>query len=219
MRTIGDQSASVAGPNKCPNTVCWKDLVQSRARCLALERENATLRAALAELERVAQRDTLTPLYNRRHFLSAINKKLSGLAVGEIAGAVVFMDVNQLKSINDQFGHAAGDQALMEIAARLQRSIGDTEIAARIGGDEFGVLIDSSRLEDAKQRVMRFSDALTTTPASHEGWLIALSACFGVAMLRGGESGVSILAEADHNMYLAKHRIAGHEKPYVNIVC
>lgn len=193
--------------------------MQSRARCSALERENANLRAALAELERVAQRDTLTPLYNRRHFLSAINKKLSGLSLNEIGGAVVFMDVNQLKTINDKFGHAAGDLALMEIASRLQCSIGDTEVAARIGGDEFGFLLDCTRLEDAKQRVRRLSDALTKTPTFHDGRLIALSACFGVAMLRGGESGVSILAEADHNMYLAKHGSAGHDKYYANIMC
>lgn len=176
-----------------------------RLLCANLQAENERLRGALVELERVAQRDTLTPLFNRRHFLAAIKKRLNALVPGETRGAVVFMDVNQLKAINDRYGHAAGDFALVEIAGRVKDQIGEGEIAARIGGDEFGFLLDSDGLAEAELRIARLSDALTERPSVFEDRTIPLSACFGVAMLRGGASGVSILAEADRDMYQAKH--------------
>lgn len=184
------------------------ELQELRRCCAELQAENEALRGALVELEQVAQRDTLTPLFNRRHFLAAIKKRLSTLSLGEHRGAVVFMDVNQLKAINDRYGHAAGDMALVEIAARVESLIGIDEIAARIGGDEFGLVLNVPVLAAASARVAEFRDALTARPAMYEGRAISLSACFGVAMLRGGESGVSILAEADRDMYQAKHSAA-----------
>jgi diguanylate cyclase (GGDEF)-like protein len=183
----------------------FDELAELRRLCADLQAENERLRAAFQELERVAQRDTLTPLFNRRHFLTALKKRLAVLAVGEARGAVVFMDVNQLKRINDRYGHAAGDFALVEIAARVHPLIGEDEIAARIGGDEFGFLLNAQDLAEAEERIAELSDALTEKPSVFEERTIPLSACFGVAMLRGGESGVSILAEADRDMYEAKH--------------
>lgn len=183
-----------------------QELAGLRQICAQLRQENGALRAAMAELERVAQRDTLTPLYNRRHFLSCIKKRLMALERGEIYGAVVFMDMNQLKSINDQFGHAAGDFALVEVAGRVAGQACAEDLAARIGGDEFGLLLAVPDRAAAEERVARIEAALAARPAVFEGQAIGLSACFGVAMLRGGESGVSILAEADRDMYVAKHK-------------
>src|SRR3546814_11683555 len=84
----------------------------------ALRRENRVLKIAVAELERVSERDTLTPLFNRRYFLTAIHHRMARFERHAERAAVVFIDVNQLKYINDSFGHAAGDFALMEIAKR-----------------------------------------------------------------------------------------------------
>ena len=180
------------------------DLKMLRQEYDILRRENSQLRAALAEMERVAQRDTLTPLFNRRHFLSAMKKRLALLDRHEAFGAVVFVDVNQLKAINDQYGHAAGDLALVEVAERLQMEMAEDDLAARIGGDEFGLFLAVPDREAAQKRVDRIVAALQERPAIFDGHAITLSACFGVAMLRGGESGVSILAEADRDMYVSK---------------
>lgn len=181
------------------------EIIELRRQCLALRQENDALRLALKELERVAERDTLTPLFNRRHFLATIKKHLLALAPDEKRGAVVFMDVNQLKAINDRHGHAAGDLALVEIAERVNQNIDAGEVAARIGGDEFGLILDVANVEAAQAKVDRIGAALQARNALFEGAEIPLSACFGIAMMRGGESGVSILAEADRKMYSAKH--------------
>ena len=101
----------------------------------ALRRENRILKIAVAELERVSERDTLTPLFNRRYFLTAIHQRLARFERHAESAAVVFIDVNQLKQINDTLGHAAGDFALMQIAGRLSASIRSTDVAARVVGD------------------------------------------------------------------------------------
>ena len=170
----------------------------------ALRRENRVLKIAVAELERVSERDTLTPLFNRRYFLTAIHHRMARFERHAERAAVVFVDVNQLKLINDSFGHAAGDFALMEIAKRLAESIRATDVAARIGGDEFGLILDQSSEEGARAQIARLGDVLTAAPAEYDGHQIALSACFGIAMLQSGMTESDILAAADRDMYRNK---------------
>ena len=170
----------------------------------ALRRENRVLKIAVAELERVSERDTLTPLFNRRYFLTAIHHRMARFERHAERAAVVFVDVNQLKLINDSFGHAAGDFALMEIAKRLAESIRATDVAARIGGDEFGLILDQSSEEGARAQIARLGDVLTAAPAEYDGHRIALSACFGIAMLQSGMNESDILAAADRDMYRNK---------------
>lgn len=175
----------------------------------ALRRENRVLKIAVAELERVSERDTLTPLFNRRYFLTAIHHRMARFERHAERAAVVFIDVNQLKYINDSFGHAAGDFALMEIAKRLAGSIRATDVAARIGGDEFGLILDQSSEDGARTQVNRLCDVLTAAPAEYDGHEIALSACFGVAMLQTGMTESDILAAADRDMYRSKQGLSG----------
>lgn len=170
----------------------------------ALRRENRILKIAVAELERVSERDTLTPLFNRRYFLTAIHQRLARFERHAESAAVVFVDVNQLKYINDSFGHAAGDFALLQIATRLDESIRATDVAARIGGDEFGLILDQSTEEGARVQVNRLRHVLSAEPAIYDGHEIMLSACFGVAMLEAGATESEILAAADRDMYRSK---------------
>ncbi|WP_432768878.1 MAG: GGDEF domain-containing protein [Sphingopyxis sp.] len=170
----------------------------------ALRRENRVLKIAVAELERVSERDTLTPLFNRRYFLTAIHQRLARFARHAETAAVVFIDVNQLKFINDSFGHAAGDFALMEVARRLAASIRSTDVAARIGGDEFGLILDQSSEAGARTQVTRLCEVLSAAPAIYDNHEIGLSACFGVAMLQTDMTESDILAEADRDMYRCK---------------
>src|SRR3546814_7305870 len=102
---------------------------------------------AVAEREGGSGPDTLTPLFNRRYFLTAIHHRMARFERHAERAAVVFIDVNQLKYINDSFGHAAGDFALMEIAKRLAGSIRAPDVAERIGGaglDRKSTSLDSS---------------------------------------------------------------------------
>lgn len=175
----------------------------------ALRRENRVLKIAVAELERVSERDTLTPLYNRRYFLTAIHQRIARFERHHETAAIVFADVNQLKYINDNFGHAAGDFALIEVANRLLASIRSTDVAARIGGDEFGLILDQSSEEGARAQVTRLCRMLSAEPAIYDGHAIALSACFGVAMLETGMTESDILAAADRDMYRCKQSQPG----------
>lgn len=170
----------------------------------ALRRENRILKIAVAELERISERDTLTPLYNRRYFLTAIHQRIAQFERTREGAAIVYADVNQLKAINDCFGHAAGDFALMEIADRLALSIRATDVAARIGGDEFGLILDQSSEEGARAQVGRLESILSDSPAVFDGQTIELSACFGIAMLSADMTETDILAAADGDMYRAK---------------
>jgi diguanylate cyclase (GGDEF)-like protein len=170
----------------------------------ALRRENRILKISVGELERVAERDTLTPLYNRRYFITALHQRIARVARDNVCATLVYVDVNQLKAINDEFGHAAGDFALIEIARRLAGAIRGSDIAARIGGDEFGLLLDHMTAEDAKGQVARFAHLLSEVPTEFEGRTIPLSACFGIATLEGDMSETDVLAAADRDMYRAK---------------
>src|SRR3546814_12025440 len=99
---------------------------------------------AVAEREGGSGPDTRTPLFNRRYCLTAIHHRMARFERHAERAAAVFIDVNQLKYINDSFGHAAGDFALMEIAKLLAGSIRAPDRAARIGGDDFGMILDHS---------------------------------------------------------------------------
>ena len=169
-----------------------------------LRRENRILKISVTELERVAERDTLTPLYNRRFFITALHQRIARVARDNVSATLVYVDVNQLKAINDEYGHAAGDFALIEIASRLAGAIRGSDIAARIGGDEFGLLLDHMTAGDAKCQVARFAKLLSEVPTEFEGRFIPLSACFGIATLAGDMSETDVLAAADRDMYRAK---------------
>lgn len=214
MDSIGGARIAVDQIGFAPVDSIEDQLREIRRERDALRRENRVLKIAVAELERVSERDTLTPLFNRRYFLTAIHQRIARFERHAERAAVVFADVNQLKYINDSLGHAAGDFALLEIANRLLASIRATDVAARIGGDEFGLILDQSSEAGARAQVERISAILSASPAVYDGQDIPLSACFGVAMLEADMNESDLLAAADRDMYrnkqaqeaLARHR-------------
>lgn len=213
MDSVGGARIAVDQFGAAPIASIEDQLRDVRRERDALRRENRVLKIAVAELERVSERDTLTPLFNRRYFLTAIHHRIARFERHAERAAVVFVDVNQLKYINDSFGHAAGDFALMEIAKRLAESIRATDVAARIGGDEFGLILDQSSEEGARAQTNRLGEALAASPALYDGHEIPLSACFGIAMLQTGMTESDILAAADRDMYRSKQgqaSAAGH---------
>lgn len=175
-----------------------------RAELVRLQRENRLLSIALAEMERVAERDMLTPLYNRRYFLSALHRRIAALETKDERSALIYIDVNGLKKLNDSYGHAAGDLALIEISQRLSATMRRGDVLARIGGDEFGLLIDQITLTEAKSWARRLQAAIEEKPVLYGEQSIALSAAFGVAMVERDTSAEEIIGRADAAMYRAK---------------
>jgi diguanylate cyclase (GGDEF)-like protein len=161
----------------------------------------ADLRARLEELERLADTDTLLPLPNRRAFLRELERVLHQAARHKTPAAVLFIDLIGLKSINDCHGHQAGDAVLLHVGRALQASLRAGDMVARIGGDEFGLILD--HLDEpaalAKARVLEATVSRKPVDLGHTSIKIRVTA--GLAMVSAGDAVETILARADAAMY------------------
>lgn len=200
MRHTPDMDREAAGSRPLTDD----DAQALRDEIARLRRENRALSIALAEMERVAERDMLTPLFNRRYFLSALHQRIARVERFGDQIALLYVDVNGLKAINDQFGHAAGDFVLVEIAQRLQSAMREQDILARIGGDEFGILLENTGYTQAKAAMRRLSQLIASTGCTYDGQAIMLSAAFGLTPITPGLNAEQLMGRADSDMYRAK---------------
>ncbi|HKR16902.1 GGDEF domain-containing protein [Rhizorhapis sp.] len=175
----------------------------------ALRRELLSLRIANAELERVVERDTLTPLYNRRYLINAVNNRLKRLGRYGTRSILVFVDVDGLKSINDSQGHCAGDFALIHIATLLSANVRATDIVARIGGDEFALILEELTREEAVAKLEGLRTVIAETPCEFNGNRLSLGASFGMAVMMESDTDESLVARADADMYGQKRQARG----------
>jgi diguanylate cyclase (GGDEF)-like protein len=118
--------------------------------------------------------------------------------------ALLFVDVDGLKSINDSFGHAAGDAALIHLARMMVGSVRQTDLVARLGGDEFGILLDNSDEASAMETAARLVNALADCDFMHDGQPLPLSVAIGVTAIARGDAAEAVLDRADQAMYRDK---------------
>lgn len=170
----------------------------------ALRREVAMLRLVNAELERVVVRDTLTPLYNRRYYISALNDRVSRVSRYGAQSVAIAVDINHMKRINDAHGHPAGDFALMHLAELLSGAIRSSDVAARIGGDEFALILDEVDEDQAAAKVAALEALIAQTACQFGGAALPVSAAFGWTAIRAEDSDATIIARADEAMYAQK---------------
>jgi diguanylate cyclase (GGDEF)-like protein/PAS domain S-box-containing protein len=166
------------------------------------------------ELERLSQRDPLTGVYNRRRFDEELHARLNDASCHERGGALLLIDLDRFKSINDELGHATGDIALCEVARVLDENtrgadtVGrDTEgLVARVGGDEFAVLLAEVGPVEAAAVGERLVAALEATDLRVEGDPVPLAISVGVAPFGGREQidAEQLFALADKAMYVVK---------------
>jgi diguanylate cyclase (GGDEF)-like protein len=171
-----------------------------------LREEVAMLTEALEALGEIAQRDILTPLYNRRYFLSALHRSITRVQRYGDSIAAIYVDVDRLKRINDAHGHAAGDAVLVAIAQCLVEQTREGDVVARIGGDEFAILIDRVDARAAQAKIERRNATLATIPCAYGGTAMLLSASFGFTMIGATDSAEELLSRADRAMYADKRR-------------
>ena len=170
----------------------------SNARLFEMER------AHTAELTYRAFHDPLTRLANRALFVERVQEALAEDEDTPRRAAVLFLDLDNFKTVNDSMGHAAGDRLLVAVAGRIEGSLGHADIAARFGGDEFAVLLrdaaDDFAVTAAAGRIL---DSLRS-PFSIGGHEVFISASIGIAMPDGAENIDELLRNADVAMYMAK---------------
>jgi diguanylate cyclase (GGDEF)-like protein len=153
------------------------------------------------EARRLADLDALTGLHNRRFFHETLARECSRAHRYERKLALVVFDLDDFKEVNDRIGHLAGDAALAEAAERVRDVVRTSDVACRVGGDEFAVVLPESSLEDADQLYRRILNAVSSRPLGQAGKLY-LSA--GVAELRPEDDPVSFFKRADEALYRAK---------------
>lgn len=164
---------------------------------------------SLEALRRMAQNDALTGLANRAIYESQfLSGRLAGSAIGSL-GALVIFDLNDFKSINDRWGHLAGDACLKAFAERLSSNFPEALLTARIGGDEFAVILGNSEPADAiEARISRFLISLRA-PILWQGHIFVISASSGFAFPRDPYSydAEELFVRADAALYAAKRSI------------
>jgi diguanylate cyclase (GGDEF)-like protein len=170
----------------------------------SLRRENARLLGMLAEAESLADSDSLTPLVNRRCLIREIDRAAEQRARYAIPAAFLYADMNGLKTINDHYGHAVGDAALLHLADILLNETRASDLIARIGGDEFGVLLAYADEAATAQATARLAAAIATTPLSHRGLVLPIGLAIGSTVIAADDTAEAVLARADAAMYAAK---------------
>jgi diguanylate cyclase (GGDEF)-like protein len=175
----------------------------------AAELEELALRAGPAidnarrfrEARQLADLDALTGLHNRRYFHETLAREVARAQRYSRSLALVVFDLDDFKAINDRIGHLAGDSVLAEAADRIRDVVRSADVACRVGGDEFAVILPESSLRDADQLYKRLEQAISTRPVAQAGRL-HLSA--GVTELRPDDDAISFFERADEALYRAK---------------
>jgi diguanylate cyclase (GGDEF)-like protein len=183
-------------------------LVQVAKRC---DEYRGLLQAQLEEeqtrLTHQALHDALTGLPNRVLFLERLAQSVEAASRRSIHSAVLFIDIDRFKAVNDIAGHAAGDQLLIGVARRLREVLRPADTVARLGGDEFVVLCEN--LYDVQKEAVAIAERICETvsqPFSAAGNELFTSASVGLAFVRPGDDPHVLVARADSAMYMAKQR-------------
>jgi diguanylate cyclase (GGDEF)-like protein len=169
-----------------------------------LRRELATTKARLEEVEKSADQDQLLPLFNRRAFVRELTRFISFTGRYNTPASLIYFDMNHMKKINDDHGHAAGDAALKHFSETLLAHVRDSDYVGRLGGDEFGVLLTHAGQDLALKKADILAEALRTTPLIWKGKQIALSFSYGAFELKPGDNADTAIARADEAMYAQK---------------
>jgi len=175
------------------------------------ERKQVATRLAeqAASLEHLAFHDALTGLPNRRLLVDRVSQALARARRGSRCPAVLLLDLDGFKAINDTLGHAAGDAVLVEVARRLREVVRPSDTVSRLGGDEFAIVVDDAT-EDAALRVAERALLTLRDAISVEGRHVRVQGSLGVRFVRREDDPQLALRDADAAMYAAKGRGRGH---------
>ncbi len=171
-----------------------------------LRAELAETKTRLGELEQLADRDPLLNVLNRRAFARELDKALAMIARHGMRASLVFIDLNDLKIINDTMGHGAGDASLLHVAALIEANIRQTDAVARLGGDEFGVLLFQTGQARAEMKAEEIASLISASPILFKDQAMTARISWGAVEIQEGYSAEQAMEYADSAMYEAKKR-------------
>lgn len=189
---------------------------EARGAILGLLREIEGLRAELeannrriAELEDLADRDPLTPVVNRRAFVRELDRAKAYADRYGGGASLIYLDLNGMKDINDRFGHAAGDRALLMVAETLAANVRSSDLVGRLGGDEFGVILSRASHRAAEEKADMLMQLIGGLAIESSAGPIPVSVSYGIAELKAHDNAAAALAAADREMYQRKKKARG----------
>lgn len=177
------------------------ELLEEIAR---LRGQVARLETQVSELDSLAHRDPLVPLCNRRGMMRELELIISRHERHGTPAAMLFVDLDGLKSLNDCFGHAGGDAALIHVAEQLRAGVRATDCVARLGGDEFCILLDHADEAAAIETARRLVNSVAGDEFLFNGTAMPLSVAIGLTLVESGDCPSTVLARADQAMYRVK---------------
>lgn len=205
---VAEISASAFGIPDEEFTPSVRDaLVSLLQRSERLRREVEIANARLDHATRNADFDVLLPILNRRAFIRELDRFTAFAERYGTPSCLFYFDLDKFKTVNDLYGHAAGDFVLGHFANLIAGQIRDTDVLARIGGDEFGVILAYTTMEQAIEKGKSLERAMNETPARWKEQLVRLRVTYGIHKLRAGESADEAIAQADRAMYLRKRTL------------
>ncbi|MCK7545009.1 GGDEF domain-containing protein [Marinobacter bryozoorum] len=169
------------------------------------------LQEAKTRAETLADTDELTGLNNRRAFFNLSNQVISQARRSGEPVAVIMFDLDHFKQVNDRWGHAAGDTVLRGLAATARRTVRESDIVARLGGEEFAILLPATDLPKARYLAQRLQQAFGNQIFPVTGGKVRCTASFGIAASSGREFTLDdLLRQADKALFRAKE--AGRDR-------
>lgn len=168
------------------------------------EQSMALQRARIRYLESLSVTDELTGLLNRRGFETELGRALARARRRNETGLLVMCDLNHFKAINDTYGHPAGDAILRSVGRLLKRNTRESDYVARVGGDEFAVIMTHASLAQSERRAQKLSSLVNGLTVSLQGRDIAVSASFGISTYDRNSQPDSLKFFADQNLYRNK---------------
>jgi diguanylate cyclase len=175
-----------------------------------------SLNTSLAEAQEMGLKDSLTSVGNRRCFDATLKKEIGEAKSNAAPLTLVMCDIDDFKKINDTYGHSVGDEVLKMLASVLTANVRDSDTVARIGGEEFGIILPQTTKESAlklAERIRGQCEARRLTVRNSSQKIGSVTASFGLAELQDGESPVMLVERADAKLYEAKsggrNKVAG----------
>ncbi|ARD21002.1 GGDEF domain-containing protein [Shewanella japonica] len=163
------------------------------------------LKSANEQLEKLSQTDSLTQLFNRRHWQACFEKEYERYARYGESGSMIMIDIDNFKQINDKYGHPAGDKVIQSIAHILKQSLRETDFAGRYGGEEFAVVLTNTNADESKYFTERLRKKVETSQVVYKNQIIKVTISIGVnALSEQTKNSASWLAGADKALYQSK---------------